>query len=259
MAALPHMTDIFIMKNEDSPGTDIFMTTHWSIVRNARDGSDNTETRTALAKLCESYWYPVYSYVRRRGNDVHRAEDLTQGFFLMFIEKGYFKSVSQENGKFRSFLLASVKNYMANVHDRETALKRGGGKSIVTLDTTFAEQLYVSTATKTTSTDAAFDHEWALTALRTAQETLRLEYEQSGQLAIFEALLHTMTKDECGISYQDIANTLSMSEGAVKVAAHRLRNRYRKLLRETVAQTVSDKTSIDEELTYLISCVSSYS
>jgi RNA polymerase sigma factor (sigma-70 family) len=243
------------MRNEHTSGTDLFMTTHWSVVRNARDGSDNTATRQALSKLCENYWYPVYGYVRRRGNDAHRAEDLTQGFFLAFIEKDYLKSVSQDKGKFRAFLLASVKNYMANVHDRETAQKRGGGAAVVTLDSQLAEQLYKSAGTKTTSADAVFDHEWALTVLRTAQEALRSEYEKAGKGAIFAALLHTMTIDDQGTSYQDIATELSMSESAVKVAAHRLRNRYRKQLREAVGQTVSDNASIDEELKYLISCM----
>jgi RNA polymerase sigma factor (sigma-70 family) len=243
------------MRNEHTSGTDLFMTTHWSVVRNARDGSDNTATRQALSILCENYWYPVYGYVRRRGNDAHRAEDLTQGFFLAFIEKDYLKSVSQDKGKFRAFLLASVKNYMANVHDRETAQKRGGGAAIVTLDSQLAEQLYKSAGTKTMSADAVFDHEWALTVLRTAQEALRSEYEQAGKAAIFAALLHTMTIDDLNTSYQDIATKLSMSESAVKVAAHRLRNRYRKQLREAVGQTVSDNASIDEELKYLISCM----
>ncbi len=243
------------MRNEHTSGTDLFMTTHWSVVRNARDGSDNTATRQALSILCENYWYPVYGYVRRRGNDAHRAEDLTQGFFLAFIEKDYLKSVSQDKGKFRAFLLASVKNYMANVHDRETAQKRGGGAAIVTLDSQLAEQLYKSAGTKTTSADAVFDHEWALTVLRTSQEVLRSEYEQAGKAEIFAALLHTMTIDDLGTSYQDIAIKLSMSESAVKVAAHRLRNRYRKHLREAIGQTVSDNAFIDEELKYLISCM----
>ena len=225
------------------------------MVRNAGGEAGDSQARAALANLCETYWYPVYGYVRRRGNDAHRAEDLTQGFFLAFIEKEYLKSVSQDKGKFRAFLLASVKNYMANMHDRETAQKRGGGVTAVPLDGNLAEKLYESAGPAVYTADASFDREWALTVLRSAQGALAADYEKAGNSELYKNLLHTVTGDSHGRPYSEIAADLSMSESAVKVAAHRLRSRYRKRLREAVAQTVSDQASIDEELRYLISCV----
>jgi RNA polymerase sigma-70 factor (ECF subfamily) len=233
-----------------------FATTHWSLVVAAGDSRD-PQSREALTALCRDYWPPVYSYVRSRGNDVETARDLTQGFFTRLLEKGYLKEAKRERGKFRTFLLTSVKHFLANEWDREQALKRGGGATLLPLDVDTAEGRHRPEPAHDETPDKIFEKRWALTLLEQVSERLKQEMERSGNLERFERFRPFLTAEGGVSSYRELAQQLGMSEGAVKVAIHRLRRRFGALLREEVAQTVSNPGDVDGELRYLMSVLES--
>jgi RNA polymerase sigma factor (sigma-70 family) len=225
-----------------------FGTTSWSMVLAAGE-ADSTRARGALAALCEAYWYPLYAFIRRQGSTQDEARDLTQGYFLQFLEKGFLKSVRPEAGLFRSFLLASVKHFLSNERDRERAVKRGGGRLPIRLELDAAEGRYrMDPADSALTPDRLFERQWAMTVLGRAMESLRDEFDRSGETARFERLKPYLTGDEPSVPYQKVAAELGLSESAVKVAVHRLRQRFGQALREVVAETVANPAEIDDEI-----------
>lgn len=214
-----------------------------------------THARRALEELIGSYWYPVYAFMRRQGQARQEAEDLAQEFFTRLLEKNYLKQVDQARGRFRSFLLASLKHFLSNERDKARALKRGGGVRVVRLDAALAEARYAVEPVDAMTPERLFDRRWALSVLEQVLERLRLEHSRVGKAAMFEKLKDSLMCASGGIGYARLAGELDMSEGAVKVAVHRMRRRYRDLLREEIAQTVDGSDQVDEEIRYLMNCL----
>jgi RNA polymerase sigma-70 factor (ECF subfamily) len=227
-----------------------FHTTRWSVVLTAghRDGP---AARAALETLCAAYWYPLYAYVRRRGIASEDARDLTQSFFAQLLERNDCARADRDRGRFRAFLLASLRHHLANEWDRERAAKRGGGATPAPLDLDGAEERYALEDDRELTPEQHFDRTWALEVLEKALALLQSEYAARGQAELFAALSATLTAGEASESYAAIAARLGSSEGAIKVAAHRLRERYRETLRAEVAGTLADPSLVDEELAAL--------
>lgn len=223
----------------------MFATTRWSLVAAAQDPAA-PESRQALADLCAAYWYPVYAYVRRRGHDHHQAQDLTQAFFARLLEKNDLAAADRTRGRFRTFLLTACQHFLANQHDYEMAKKRGGGRSPVRLDFADADHRYAHEPAHDDTPERLFDRRWALDLLDRALAELRDEYEGSGRAKLFDALKGTLTGGAEG--YAELADRLGMTEGAVKVAVHRLRQRYRDRLRAAIAETVEKPEDVDDEV-----------
>jgi RNA polymerase sigma factor (sigma-70 family) len=232
-----------------------FATTRWSVVLSARDDRAS-QAQASLATLCQTYWYPLYVYVRRQGHGAPDAQDLTQEFFARLLEQKSLEQVRREKGKFRSFLLASLKHFLANEWDRARALKRGGGQELISLDADSAETRYSLEPTHGETADKIFDRRWALTLLDATLNRLRQEFANEGKAKIFEALKFTLTAERGTTPYADLATTLGLSEGAVKVSVHRLRQRYREVLRAEIADTVGTAGEVEEELRHLFAALS---
>ena len=226
-----------------------FATTRWSVVL-AAGGRAAPQSDVALATLCEAYWYPVYAYLRRDGHTVEDAQDLTQAFFARLLEKHWVEAATPERGRFRSFLLASVKHFVANERDRARALKRGGALPALPLET--GEHRYRHEPQDDTTPETLYHREWAQTVFDRVLSRLQGELTSAGKAHIFDALQPHVTNDDDAGSYRDAAATLRMSEGAVRVAVHRLRRRFRDLLRAEVAESVSAEQSVGEEVQQLI-------
>jgi RNA polymerase sigma factor (sigma-70 family) len=234
----------------------VFATTHWSDILTAADGS-SPKARSALEALCRSYWYPLYAHVRRRGQDHHAAEDLTQEFFARLLDKQWLTSVSPDKGRFRTFLLAALDHMLANEWRRSQTLKRGGGQVIVSLDETHTgEERFAREPASAGTPERQFDRVWAMTVLDQAMTRLQQESLAWGKAAQFEDWKVFLSREATAQDCQASAQRLGMSAGAVTVAIHRFRARYGDLLRETVAQTVSAATDVDEELRYLFALLS---
>ncbi len=228
-----------------------FPTTHWTMVLEA---ASPDARRTALSDLCASYWPPVYGFIRRQVHDPEQAKDLTQAFFLRVLEKHDLPHARLERARFRTFLLASVKHFLSNEWDRQRAQKRGGGQLPFPLefdDGSCHEQA------DTLTPERLFERHWATMLLSRSLGSLRQEFEAAGKVCLFQSLEGCLTGDAALPSYSEIGAKLDMSEGAVKVAVHRMRARFRQLLRKEIAQTVSDPAEVDDELRYLASVVSS--
>lgn len=239
-------------KSENSPVCkDRFATTHWSVVVSAGD-SRSPQAERSLAILCENYWFPLYAFIRRAGNSAQDAQDLTQGFFVRLLDKRFLAAADRQKGRFRTFLLTAVKRFLANEHDRATAKKRGGGQTIVPLEN--LEARYAQEPADTLTPERIFERQWALALLDQVLARLQAEMTASGKATLFDALKGSLT---VGLAdgYAAVAERLEMTEGAVKTAAHRLRRRYRELLREEIAQTVADPGEIEEEIRYLFNCL----
>jgi RNA polymerase sigma-70 factor (ECF subfamily) len=237
-----------------APG-DIFATTRWTVVLAAGRKSD-PQAEVALEELCRAYWFPLYAYVRRRGHSKEDAEDLTQEFFARFLEKNYLEGLSAERGRFRAFLLASLKHFLANEWDKSRRQKRGGGVTHLSLDWRTADTQFQVAATAEPSPDKAFDREWAVTLLAKVIERLHTECEADDRGKQFAELKIFLTAGKGDLSHADAAKTLGMDEGAVRVAVHRLRKRYRQLLRDEIAQTLADSADVDEEMRALFGAFS---
>ena len=238
------------MKNLSDPRP--FATTHWSLIDAARtDEVRQTRAREALEALCRAYWYPLYAFVRNRGYSADDAQDLTQAFFARILETGGFASADREQGRFRSYLLGAMKHFLANEWHRAKTQKRGGRVQFIEFDAFDPEARYTKTSAPSDNPDYIFDHEWALQIISMALQTLRDEMVKAGKSKQFDALKGSLTgEDESPRDH--IAARLGMSEGAVKVAVHRLRQRYRTLLRDAIAQTVSNEADLDDEMRYLV-------
>jgi len=209
----------------------------------------------ALGVLCEGYWYPVYAFIRRRGADSDRAQDLAQGFFSHLLEKHTLKAADRERGRFRSFLLTALKFYLADENDRAKAKKRGGGQEALSLDLEGAEERYSLETEPEGSPDRVFEKRWALEVLERTQGRLQEEIENSANPERSRRLAVFLTGDGDGVTYKEVAAELDMSESAVKVAVHRLRKRFGALLREEVAATVVDPNETDRELRFLLAAL----
>jgi DNA-directed RNA polymerase specialized sigma24 family protein len=231
-----------------------FATTHWTMVLAARE-RDTPQAQAALARLCETYWFPLFAFLRRQGCTSDDAQDLTQAFFACVLDKNYLNDVDRSLGKFRSFLLASLRHFVANERDRARAKKRGSGRCALSLDFTSAESRYAMEPKHGLTPERIFERQWALELLALVMQRLHADLAASGKEKHFELLKPLLAADSNAPPYAQVAKQLGTSEGAVKVAVHRLRRRYRELLREEVAQTVADPAEIDDELRELVAAL----
>jgi RNA polymerase sigma-70 factor (ECF subfamily) len=223
----------------------------------AAAGGSPTDAREALAILCADYWYPLYVFLRRRGHAAHEAEDLTQGFFGLLLERGAIHAADPQRGRFRSFLLTSLQHYVVNEHHRAAAIKRGGASVHQGLEFESAEGRYSIEPRDEETPERAYDRRWALTLLDRALVRCRDEYDLAGKGRLFAGLSPLLTEGATERPYADIARDLGTTEGALKVAAHRLRDSYRRSLRDEVAHTVSSPDEVDAEIRHLLAAVRS--
>lgn len=230
----------------------LFTTTRWTMIQRAVGQQDRPAAR-ALEELCRLYWFPIYAFVRGRGYGREDAEDLTQGFFHLLLRRDDLSKVSAGQGRFRSFLLASVKHYMANEFHRAASLKRGGEYVFFPLDWDRAGEKFDTIDTNAIGPDRIYDREWALVLLKQALKRLRDEWEAKGKGGLFDAAQGFLTVEGAGNRYADAARQADMSEGNLRVVVHRLRKRYRELLKDEIAHTLADPAMIDEELASLMS------
>jgi len=219
-------------------------------------GRDDKERASdALAKLCQTYWYPLYAYVRQRGYAPHDAQDLTQEFFARLLAKNTLGAITREKGKFRSFLLMALKRFLANEWDRAIRLKRGGGQTIISLDEERTEARYVVEPTDDASPEKAFERRWALTLLDQVLKQLEAEFADAGKAALFAELKSFLSGESSVSTYAEIGKRLGMSEANMKVTVHRLRHRFRELLRLEIANTVDSPEAIDDEIRHLFAAL----
>jgi RNA polymerase sigma factor (sigma-70 family) len=236
--------------NEMAPPRSTFSATQWTVVLAA--GGEDSNAHRAMTTLCESYWDPLYAFARRSGQSPQDAEDSVQGFFEDLLERRALMQVDRSLGRFRSFLLASFKNFRSHERARAQAQRRGGGRTIVELDAHEAEARYAIEPADELSPDKLYDRRWAHILLERAQRRLAEQYRANGQGELFHKLRPILGMARAQMAYAKMAEELGMNEGALKVAAHRLRERYRALLREEVSATVSAPDQIDAELRHLI-------
>jgi DNA-directed RNA polymerase specialized sigma24 family protein len=236
-------------------GARVFATTLWTVVLRAGGPTSDGSAR-ALEQLCRTYWYPLYSFARRSGAAAHDAEDLTQSFFAYLLEKDAIARASRERGRFRSFLLTAFKNFQANERAYHGAAKRGGGKALLSLDELQAEDRYRHEPKTDLSAEKLYEQKWAASLLDHVMQGLRTEYQTLGKAPLFEVLRGIIWGGRHESGYGALAQTVGMTEGAFKVAVHRLRSRFKEALREEVAQTVSTPGEVDDELRHLLSALS---
>ena len=232
-----------------------FETTRWTWVC-AAQGAEEPSRASALEELCRTYWYPLYAYVRRRGKSAAEAEDLTQEFFRRLLEKDYLKAADQDKGKFRTFLLVAMKRFLANEWHRARAQKRGGEYAFVPIDTGWAEEMYHHEPVDRVTPESLYERRWALLMLERALGAVREDMERSGKGPLFESLKDALTGNPTEQSYAEVAEEFGLSEGAVKATVHRLRGRFRKHLREIIADTVRDDEDVEDEIQHLFSVFS---
>ncbi len=232
-----------------------FHTTNWSLVLAA--GNKRTpEGREALGNLCQAYWYPLYAFVRRMGYEPDQAADLTQAYFLRILEKDYLREVRQEDGRFRSFLLASLKHFLANEWDKAHAQKRGGGELHLSLDTDKAERRYLVEPADGLTPEKLYERQWAKRLLKRVYDRLVLELTKAGKTDQLEQFKPYLLGEEPQLPYKLAAEELGTSEGAVKTGVHRLRRRFGQVLRDEVADTVASEDQVEAEIRYLLNAVS---
>ncbi len=245
------------------PGTDaesagtragLFATTHWSVVLQAGQ-QESPQAAEALEKLCRTYWYPLYAYVRRSGHSPEDAQDLTQAFFALLLARGSLAQVGPQKGKFRSFLLIALRHFLSDQWSQARAVKRGGGAEVLSLDALEAEGRYRLEPVERLDAEKIYEHRWAITLLEQALNRLREEATAAGKTRLFEAL-ESLIAGENDVSCGDVAVQLGLTESAVKSTLHRLRERYRALVREEIAHTVAEPAEIEAEVRYLITVVS---
>ena len=232
-----------------------FATTRWSLVLSAKD-RPSADARTAMADLCRAYWYPLYALLRRRCRDGHEAQDLTQEFFSKLLEQDFLRNIDPAKGRFRAFLLAAVKHFLSNEWDKNNAAKRGGGTRSLSLDALAfdwdsGESRFLTEPSHDITPERLFERQWALALLERVLDRLRDEHHGNDKQLQFETLKPFLSVDRESANYADAADRLNSTESAVRVAAHRLRKRYRALLRDEIAQTVATADDIDDELRYL--------
>jgi RNA polymerase sigma factor (sigma-70 family) len=231
-----------------------FATTRWSLVLAAQDPASPL-AHDALASLCSSYWYPLYAYIRRQGIPADEAEDLTQEFFARLLEKDFLAAVDPTKGKFRAFLLAACTHFLANERDRARAWKRGGRCQTVNLDFSSAEARYGKEPAHELTAEKLFSRHWGLALLDQVLARLRGDFAAKGKALLFDRLRVCLLGEKSQLAYASLASELGMTEGAVRVAAHRMRQQFRELLREEIARTVQDPEHVDEEIRELFSAL----
>jgi RNA polymerase sigma factor (sigma-70 family) len=227
-----------------------FVTTQWSVVLAAQGSSPAAEE--ALEKLCRSYWRPIYSFVRREGRTVEDAQDVTQSFFARLLERRDFDAVRREKGRLRSYLLVALKHFLTNERQRAMALKRGEGRQLISLDEVLARERNDPEPADALTADRIYERRWALTVLERVLDELGQEYEAAGNAGLFDRFKELLADESREFSQAQIASEIGMSENAVKQAYHRFRHRYRELLREEIAQTVTAPGDVDDELRHLV-------
>ena len=230
---------------------DVFATTRWTVVL-AAGGPGSPSADVALEELCRTYWYPLYVYVRHRGHSPEDSEDLTQAFFSRFLAKNYLAGLDSNRGRFRAFLLASLKHFLANEWDRSQRQKRGGGAALLSLDYHGADTRYQIDPPDNLSPDKLYDRAWATTLLERVIARLREENQNEERAGHFEQLKSYLMVGASDIPYTAAAGALAMSEGTVRVAVHRLRRRYRELLKQEIIQTLADPSQAEEEMRALM-------
>ncbi len=243
--------------NASWPGSSAgqFTTTHWSVVL-AAAREPSPEAAQALAQLCQAYWYPLYAYVRRKGYDLPDAQDLTQEFFARLLEKNYVGSADRRKGKFRSFLLASLEHFLAKEWKRAHRLKRGGGQTIIAWDACNPEERYRLEPADDWTAERIYERRWALTVLEQAMAVLETEYAAAGKQCLFGELRPFISGEDDQVEYPALAERLQMREGALRVAVHRLRQRYGESVRAEIAMIVQRPEEIEEELRHLFAALS---
>jgi RNA polymerase sigma-70 factor (ECF subfamily) len=232
----------------------VFTPTHWSIVLVAGSG-DSPQAGAALEALCRDYWFPLYAYVRRRGHSAHDAQDLTQEFFARLLSRDFLSGVSPAKGKFRSFLLASLNNFLANEWARAQTAKRGGGRIPLSLDAESAESQYQLEPASTLSPEKLYDRRWAVRLLEQAFAALQAEFKSEEKARVFAHLKEFLEDGAGSGDYAGAAEALGMTPNAVAVAVHRLRHRYRELVRAAVLQTVAAPEQVEEEVHCLLAAL----
>jgi RNA polymerase sigma factor (sigma-70 family) len=231
-------------------GAVAFTTTHWSVVLEAQ--GPTPAAQAALEKLCRTYWRPIYAFVRRQGADPEEAKDLTQGFFALLLERRDFDTVRKEKGRLRSYLLTSLKHFLANERQRAMAIKRGEGQRLISLDQLHEPERGGFEPTETLTPEQIYERRWAMTVLNEVLARLEEEHRAAGKMQLFDQLQKSFTDEPDRPSQVEIAHELGMTENAVNQAFHRFRQRYRELLREEVAHTVAVAVDIEDELRHLI-------
>ena len=234
------------------PGT--FPRTHWSVVL-AATGTPSPESAAALEAICRAYWYPLYAYVRRCGQSAHDAQDLTQEFFLLLLKKRWLEEVDREKGRLRTFLVTALKHFMAKEWRRGSVQRRGGAYAHVPIDTAFAESRYAADPGAALAAEEVFDRQWALTLLDLTMERLQAEFTAAGKADDFGVLKESLTASHGTLAYQSVAVRLGVSEGAARVAVHRLRKRFREVYREEISQTLPASADADAEMRHLASAL----
>lgn len=242
------MNSSAVQKTPEAAARRRLVTTRWSMVLHARGDASSPDAHVALSELCEAYWLPLYAFIRRQTPDVHAAQDLTQAFFTLLLEKHYLDDVHPNRGRFRAFLLAAVKHFLSNERDKARALKRGGGVHILSLDWQQGERRLQNEPEDGITAERMFDREWALALLDRVLERLKSEQHAAGKAQSFAALQRLLSTERTDINYAAAAETLGMTEEATRVAVHRLRKRYRFLLRDEIAQTIDADDSVEDEL-----------
>ena len=233
---------------------ELFATTHWSAVLSAGE-NDSAQAEAALASLCRAYWYPLYAYVRRQGHPVEDAQDLTQEFFARLLERKYLRRADPNRGRFRTFLLTSLKHFLINEWNKANREKRGGGRQIISLDAEKTETRFRAEPADDRSPDKAFERRWAMVLLDRVLDQLHDEFAAAERGQLFEELKSCLTDDENQNTYTEIGRRLGMTESNLKVTVHRLKRRYRELLRAEIARTVEDPKAVDEEMRHLFAAL----
>jgi len=239
-----------------SSGDRLFATTRWSLVLAAADRRDTTG-RGALETLCQTYWIPVYAFIRGRGRSAVDAQDLTQEFFATLLDKQYLQAADPDRGRFRAFLLTMVKHFLSKEREKEGAIKRGGAIQVISIDANLSEQRYQAQPTTERTADQIFDRQWAMSIIEQSLLRLRESYEQEDKATVYQQLLPLLTPAADNPSYAEIASRLGLTEGAIKMAVQRLRQRYRDLLRQEVASTLNTGDDMTDEINRLIVAVRS--
>jgi len=225
------------------------------MVLQARGSRNSATAERALAELCEVYWFPVYAFVRRQSASADAAEDLTQAFFAHLLSCSFLKEVRAERGRFRSWLLASLRNFLSNEYDRAQALKRGGQVRIVSLDRELGEQRFLQVTSRDEPADELFERQWSVTLLSVVLSRMKTEMKEAGQTQLFDVLSGCLTTDRDAFQYAEAAAELGVSVESVRTAAHRLRKRYRRLLRAEIRETVAADEEVEDEIRRLFKAV----
>ncbi len=233
---------------------DWFTTTHWSVVLAARQ-PDTPGAQQALERLCQTYWYPLYVFIRHQGYSPDDAQDLTQAYFERVLARNYFDQADPDKGRFRAFLLARLKHFLSDQRDRDRAAKRGGGATVLSLDAQAAEQRYRLEPVDAMAPDRLYERRWAFTVLAQARERLKQEFVAAGKSELYEQLNALEMGEETGHTYAEVGQRLGMSVDAIKSAVVRLRRRYGELLRQEIAQTVATASEIDQEIRHLMAAI----